>query len=62
MNNVFEKNLSPNDENEYDSISSALATGPRRKENDLYESTPTPSPCFPRLKNPSITDESLSDR
>ena len=62
MNNAFEKNLSPNDENEYDSISGALATGPRRKENDLYESTPTPSPCLPRRKNPWVTDESLSDR
>ena len=62
MNNAFEKNLSPNDENEYDSISSALATVPRRKENGLYESTPTPSPCLPRRKNPWVTDESLSDR
>ena len=62
MNNAFEKDLSPKDENEYDSISSALDTGPRRKENVLYESTPTSSPCLPRRKEPWVTDESLSDR
>lgn len=62
MNNAFEKDLSPKDGNEYDSISSALATGPRRKENVLYESTPTSSPCLPRRKEPWVTDESLSDR
>ena len=62
MNNAFEKDSSPKDENEYDSISSALDTGPRRKENVLYESTPTSSPCLPRRKEPWVTDESLSDR